>query len=301
MGLYGRSVTEIQHPRPFLKWAGGKSRMLRHVTSRLPQSIGTYYEPFLGGGAVFFELARQGRFKNAVLSDANKDLFGLWSVIKNNVEGLIKELERPGKYVYEKDTYLKIRATAPIEMDEVKAAARILYLNKTCFNGLYRVNRLGEFNVPFGKYKNPVICDISLLRVVSKSLERVEILNQDFDGRCREAKRGDAVYFDPPYLPVSSTAKFTGYTSGGFGIPEHERLAKLFTRLANKGVRVVLSNSMASDAVRLFSGFDRDEVDGSRNVGGPADYRKMVKEMIVFAGPLGARPVDESSSSVSVA
>lgn len=275
--------------------------MILRVTSRLPQNIGTYYEPFLGGGAVFFELARQGRFKNAVLSDSNKDLFGLWTVVKNDVEALVKELTREGKYVYDKDTYLKIRALASCEMSPVEAAARVLYLNKTCFNGLYRVNRLGEFNVPFGKFKNPTICDASLLRVVSKSLERAEILNQDFDGRCKEARRGDAVYFDPPYLPVSSTAKFTGYTSGGFGVTDHERLAKLFTKLANKGVRVVLSNSMATDAIRLFSGFDRDEVEGSRNVGGSVEYRKPVKEMIVFAGPLGSRSVDRLSSSVSTA
>lgn len=281
-------------PRPFLKWAGGKSKLVKRITPRLPSKMDTYYEPFLGGGAVFFELARQGRFRRAVLADANPELFSLWRIVQQDVEGLIKELSDKKKYAYSKERYLDVRAYANSDMSPVQAAARVLYLNKTCFNGLYRVNRLGEFNVPFGRYVNPVICDADGLRLASQALSNATILNKDFESACAAAKPGDGVYFDPPYLPASSTSKFTSYTASGFGLEDHERLASLFGRLSRSGVRVVLSNSVTKETIRLYGEYDRDDVTGSRNVGGPASYRSPAKEMIAFAGPLSAPQIVEA-------
>lgn len=277
-----------------MKWAGGKSKLLKRIAPRLPARMGTYYEPFLGGGAVFFELARAGRFGKAVLSDANPDLASLWTTVQQDVEGLIKELSDKKKYAYSKDRYLEVRGYANSDMSPVQAAARTLYLNKTCFNGLYRVNKLGEFNVPFGKYVNPTVCDAAGLRTASRALSDATILNRDFESVCKGARPGDGVYFDPPYLPASKTSKFTSYTSSGFGPEDHERLAGLFGSLSRAGVRVVLSNSMTTDTLRLYGQYDRDDIMGSRNVGGPASYRSPAKEMIIFAGPLNASQVSIS-------
>jgi DNA adenine methylase len=278
-------------PKPFMKWAGGKSKLVQRITARLPAYMPTYHEPFLGGGATLFELARQGRFKKAIVSDANPELVALWTVVQRNVDGLIRELSDRKKYAYSKDRYLEIRGYANSDMSDIQAAARTLYLNKTCFNGLYRVNRLGEFNVPFGRYVNPTICDEAGLRSASRALANVTILNKDFEKACKDARPGDGVYFDPPYIPASFTSKFTSYTASGFRIDEHERLASLFGTLARSGVRVVLSNSMTKDTLRLYGKYDRDEILGSRNVGGPASYRNPAKEVIVFAGPLSTSEV----------
>ncbi|HEY8096576.1 MAG TPA: Dam family site-specific DNA-(adenine-N6)-methyltransferase [Methylobacter sp.] len=273
-------------PYPFVKWAGGKSRVAQYVLRRLPDSIGTYYEPMVGGGAIFFELAKAKRFKNAVLADKNPDLINTWNVIQNNVEELIKELSNKKKYRYEKQTYMKIRSSTK-DMTKVELAARFIFLNKTCFNGLYRLNSKGGFNVPFGKYEDPLICDEKNLRTVSHLLEDVDIILQDFGRATLDAADGDAIYFDPPYIPLSNTSKFTSYTSDGFTIDDHMRLAKTFKLLGDGGTRVVLSNSSAKAAIELYGGFDIDWIIGTRSVGGPADYRKSVKEMVVFHGPRG--------------
>jgi DNA adenine methylase len=275
--------------KPFVKWCGGKGRVAQHVLRRLPDKIDTYYEPLVGGGAVLFELIRAGRIERAVIADLNSDLMNAWSAIKRDVEGLIREL-KSGRYKYDKAVFLKIR-----DMDRkpdfakisgLKKAARFIYLNRTCFNGLYRVNSDGHFNAPFGKYDNPVICDEKNLRAVAEALLKCEVLTVDFDKAMDGAGKGDAAYFDPPYLPTSRTSNFTGYTAAGFTLEDHQRLAKTFARFAKKGVRVVLSNSAAPEAEELYGQFDVDWITGGRSVGGPADYRKKaVKEMIVFSGP----------------
>lgn len=278
-------------PRPFVKWAGGKKRVAQHVLRRLPDKIGTYYEPLLGGGAILFELIRAGRIERAVIADLNPDLMNAWLVIKHDVDKLIKEL-RSGRYTYDKEVFLKIRGADRkpgfAKTSNLKKAARLIYLNRTCFNGLYRINAEGHFNTPFGKYEDPVICDEKNLRAVAEALLKCEILMADFDEAVQAARRGDAAYLDPPYIPISKTSSFTGYTVGGFTLDDHRRLAKTFARLAKKGVRVVLTNSAAPEAEELYRRFDVDWITGSRSVGGPADYRKKaVKEMIVFSGPKG--------------
>ena len=277
-------------PHPFVKWAGGKTRVAPHVLRRLPEKIGTYYEPMVGGGAIFFELARAGRFEKAVLADLNPELVTAWTVMRDDVDGLIKELKK-ARYQYDKERFEALRAIDRTEggmaaLSDVERAARFICLNKTCFNGLYRVNKDGQFNVPFGRYKDPIVCSTVNFRAVSKVLQGCEILLADFEKAVKGAGRGDAVYFDPPYLPVSETSNFTGYTEGGFGLEDHERLATTFARLARKGVRVVLSNSAADDAKRLYEQYDVDWITGGRSVGGPADYRKKaVDEMVAFSGP----------------
>lgn len=271
-------------PYPFLKWAGGKARVAGRILARLPDRIGTYYEPFLGGGAIFLELARAGRLSKAVLSDWNPDLINCWQMVREDVDGLVKEL-RKKKYKYEKESYLKIRAADPATLSHVESAARFVYLNKTCFNGLYRVNGKGEFNVPFGRYDDPLICDETNLRAVSDVLKEVDVRCQDFEEVVESAQPGDAVYLDPPYLPVSDTSKFTSYTESGFSLEDHERLANVFEKLGRRAVRCVLSNSVAKDAKRLYADYDSDLFVGTRSIGGPAEFRKPAGEMIVFHGP----------------
>lgn len=252
------------------------------ILGRLPEKIETYYEPMVGGGAIFFELARANRFKQAVLSDTNPELVCTWAVIQDQVEDLIREL-RKKRYRYDREVYLRIRKERPY--DAIKRAARFIYLNKTAFNGLYRVNQNGEFNVPFGRYTDPVICDAVNLRAVSVLLKNVNILLEDFETVIENASPGDAIYFDPPYMPVSETSKFTGYTTSGFSLEDHERLARVFTKLGADNIRVVLSNSVAPKALRLYKDFDMDTVIGSRSIGGPADFRKPAGEIVVFSGP----------------
>lgn len=268
-------------PYPFLKWAGGKARMIERIVSRLPDRIGTYYEPFVGGGAVFFELAREKRFKKAVIADLNADLMNCYKVVKSDVDGLINEL-RKKKYVYDKKAYLKIRALDVKSLSPIERAARLIYLNRTCFNGLYRVNSNGQFNVPFGSYVSPVILDEPALRAASAALRNVRVLCADFEKALSGIKPGDAAYLDPPYLPVSATSNFTEYNEGGFGADDHRRLARKFVELWEAGIPVVLSNSAAPLAMSLYDGFERIELMGSRSVGGPAEYRKPAKEIIVF-------------------
>lgn len=268
-------------PHPILKWPGGKARMIGRIVSRLPDRIGTYYEPFFGGGAVFFEMARQGRFKRAVLADLNPDLMNCYSVVKERVDDLLSELRGPA-YVYNKEAYLAMRAMGTASLSPVQRAARLLYLARTCFNGLYRLNLAGEFNVPFGKYENPVIVDEPALRAASEALQKATLSCADFSEVLSGIAPGDAAYLDPPYIPLSKTSSFTAYNGKRFGREDHVRLAEEFKRLWEAGIPAVLSNSSAPLALELYEGFERTELMGSRSVGGPASYRKPAKEIIVY-------------------
>lgn len=278
------SKPEAIQPKPFVKWAGGKTKMLPFIMASFPEKVDTYYEPFLGGGAVFFEMLRQKRFRKAVLGDSNLDLMTTFKVIQSSVEDLIEELGNAKRYKYESKTYYAIRAEEPSD-DDVMRAARFVYLNKTCFNGLYRVNQSGQFNAPFGKFTNPLICDAPNLRAIAKALKGVKLMRADFSTVVEKAKEGDGVYFDPPYLPVSKTASFTAYNAGGFGLGDHYKLAGIFKELAAMDVNVVLSNSSSDKTRELYSGFDVRELTGKNNIGGPAEYRKPSKEIMVIGGP----------------
>lgn len=268
-------------PHPFIKWAGGKGRMLQHIIPILPVSSKVYYEPFLGGGSVFFELSRLKRFKYAILSDSNHELVNCYLSIRNNLDDVLNELSK-SKYIYDKNNYQEIRKSQPSSLSPVESAARFIYLNRTCFNGLYRVNSKGEFNTPFGKYSNPTIKDEPTLRAASVALQNADIISDDFESVLKSAKKSDSVYIDPPYIPISDTSKFTSYTENGFSLDDHERLSKVFGRLEKKGTACVLSNSSSDVAMKLYQGYDVKILEGSRNVGGPARYRGKVSEILVF-------------------
>jgi DNA adenine methylase len=264
--------------------------MLPHIVPRLPQKIGVYGEFMVGAGAVFIELARLKRFESAVISDSNAELMNAWRVVKERVDELITELRRP-QYVYERSAYLQFRAMDSSVLPKVEAAARFIYLNRTCFNGLYRVNASGQFNVPFGRYANPVICDEPNLRAVSSILERVQIMTMDAVdalGGFASLPRGEhvnGVYVDPPYIPLSETSSFVGYTENGFSMDDHVRLGARMGELAKAGVRVVTSNSSSPASFEILKDFDVDLVTGGRSVAGGAGHRKSVQEIVAFAGP----------------
>lgn len=200
-----------EKPKPFVKWVGGKRQLLKqfrdlglYPPENFDHITNTYFEPFVGGGAVFFDLLPE----TAYLSDLNNELVVTYNVIKNDVENLIKSLK---KHKLDKEYFLKMRAQNPEKLSDLNTASRFIYLNRTCFNGMYRVNSKGGFNVPFGKYTNPLVCDENNLRKASKALKNVEIRKQGYKEVLKKAKKGDFIYFDPPYYPISKTASFTSY------------------------------------------------------------------------------------------
>ncbi len=263
-------------PKPILKWAGGKTRLIPDVLARLPEHITTYYEPFLGGAAVFFALARSNRFEHAILTDKNPELVDVYRAVQQDVESVIEELSR---MTHSEQAYYHIRAQKPRGL--IKRAARTIYLNRTGYNGLYRVNRSGEFNVPFGRYKNPKYCDPPRLRAASLALQDAEIFVSDFEQATRDATKGDAVYFDPPYVPLSPTSNFTAYQREPFGLGEQERLAILFDELGRRHVHAVLSNSDTPITQQLYKPFHVDKVSMPRAINSRASGRGNVGELLV--------------------
>ncbi len=271
-------------PKPFVKWVGGKRQLLkqfREMDLYPPDGFNpltnTYFEPFVGGGAVFFDLLP----KKAELSDLNNELVTTYNVIKNNVGTLIKSLK---KHKHEKGYYLKIRAENPKELPDIEVASRFIYLNRTGFNGMYRVNSKGGFNVPFGKYNNPIICDEENLRKVSKALQKVTIKNQDYKNVLKKAKKGDFIYFDPPYYPVSKTASFTSYTADSFLEQEQKELRDTFVTLHKRGCFVMLSNSDTPLINKLYSGIKGvkiSKVTAGRAINSDATKRGKISEILV--------------------
>lgn len=279
--------------KPFVKWIGGKRQLLSQFRklglypSGFNDAGGRYFEPFVGGGAVFFELHP----KNATISDLNSELIMAYKVVRDDVGRLIESLK---KHVYDKDYFLKMRAMNPAEMSELDIASRFIYLNRTCFNGMYRVNSKGQFNVPFGRYKNPVICDEDNLRAVSRALKDVKILNVDYKSAVSEAKAGDFVYFDPPYYPISSTSSFTSYTKEGFAEKEQIELRDTFAELSDRGCYVMLSNSDV-DFIRNIYGELNGElknvtittVSAGRAINSKATARGKITELVITNYPVG--------------
>lgn len=269
-------------PRPFLKWAGGKGQLLDELVPRAAQAspFNRYHEPFLGGAALFFALHREDRLGHGspCLSDTNPNLVRAYLGLRNEC-GAVIDLLKGHKQRHGKEYYYAMRASEPGAIAE--SAARIVYLNKTCFNGLYRENSKGRFNVPMGKYKDPIICDEANLRAVSEALQKARIERRSFESVLDHAQPGDFVYFDPPYVPLSQTASFTSYDSSGFGPEDQQRLADVYAELDKRGVKVMLSNSM-TDVVRgLYKNFTIHEVQASRPVNSKADRRGKVAEALV--------------------
>jgi len=273
-------IMKNQNPiaHPFLKFAGGKTQLLPEILPRLPAKIKTYYEPFLGGGAVFFALAAEKRFERAVLSDANKELMNSYAAIAASLDRIISLL-REHESAHSKTYFYEVRAS---EMKlAISKAARFIYLNRTCFNGLYRVNKSGKFNVPFGDHKNPTICDEENLRAVSAALENAHVSACDFEEAIWIARKGDAIYFDPPYVPISATSNFAAYTKDGFGPDEQERLRHVAEKLSTKGVFVLLSNSDTPFVRELYQGFVIEKVRARRAINSKGDKRGDVGELLI--------------------
>jgi DNA adenine methylase len=266
-------------PSPFLKWVGGKGQLLGRLLEIFPTQVNTYNEPFFGGGAVFWALAKKGFFQRAVINDVNQDLMDTVRIVRDFPEDLIGQLS---KLPYDKEVFEQLRAADISKFSPVRRAARVIYLNKTGFNGLYRVNQKGQFNVSFGKYTNPSIYKETTLLSDSLALEKfVWIQSVDFETSCSEAQPGDLVYLDPPYVPLSETSNFTSFTKGGFGLKEQTRLADLFRTLSDRGVTVVASNSNTGTVRELYKGAYFHEVDAKRNVNSKGDKRGPVKELII--------------------
>jgi DNA adenine methylase len=271
--------------RPFVKWAGGKRQLLPEILSRLPGGIARYHEPFVGGGAVFFALAGRGLLTpgRARLADINVELVNAYQVVRDRVETLILLL---GQFRNEEDFYYEIRAQEPARLDPVQRAARLLYLNKTCFNGLFRENRQGRFNVPYGHYRDPQFLRPNDLRAASRALRGVAIEQSPFEALEALVEPGDFVYLDPPYAPVSRTASFTSYSAGGFDDDAQRRLAAVVTRLGERGVNVLLSNSAVPFTFELYRGLHVETVLAGRAINSRGDRRGKVPELLVAAGPL---------------
>ncbi len=294
---------------PFIKWAGGKSQLLDRLIECLPPKFGTYYEPFLGGGALFFRLCSIGKIKRAVISDLNRDLINCYITIRDNLSALMVSLDEYQKYVDEKDffynvarpTFNKIHLATGFE-GNVEKAALLIFLNKTCFNGLYRVNSNGDFNVPWGKYKSPTLYDGKNLRAINKLLNSggVEIMCGDYREAVKSAGSGDFVYFDPPYRPLSKTSNFTSYTKDAFSDEDQRALARTFAELDARGCNVMLSNSYSPLIEELYSDYIRKGmltiVMAARAISCVGNGRGKIPEYIVYNYQIPKLTVEQSGS-----
>jgi DNA adenine methylase len=274
-------------PTPFLKWAGGKRQLLPRILERVPPRARTYFEPFLGGGAVFFALAGARRFERAVLGDANRELILCYEALRDDVEGVIRALRR---HRYDRLLYYRVRALDPARLAPAARAARLIYLNRCGYNGLYRVNRSGVYNVPFGRYVNPVICDVDKLRAASRALEGVKLVSQDFERTLRAARPGDFVYLDPPYVPLSPTSSFTAYARTPFDAAEQRRLAATLRALGARGVPALLSNSDCPETRDLYEPALAETVPVRRAINSVGSARGSVGELLVKSFAYAAAP-----------
>jgi DNA adenine methylase len=262
-------------PRPFLKWAGGKSRLISQYIDYFPQEYQTYYEPFLGGGAIFFYLLPPV----ARLTDINTELITTYRCVRDQVEDLICLLQEHQKR-HNKEYYYEMRAC--LGCTDLERAARFIYLNKTCFNGLYRVNSQGKFNVPLGRYKNPNISPENILRSASAALSTSVIEAADFTDILNYATSSDDfVYFDPPYHPVSETSYFTAYSSYCFGENKQFQLRDIFVELAQRGVKLMLSNSDCQFIRQLYKNFNIHTISATRSINSNAKKRGNISEVLV--------------------
>lgn len=268
--------------QPFTKWTGGKRQLLSVIKSLMPDNYNRYFEPFIGGGALFFDLAP----KTAYINDFNSELINCYQQIKDNPKELIDLLTRH-QANNSKDYYLNLRSVDRDnrinEMSPMERAARIMYMLRVDFNGLYRVNSKNQFNVPYGRYKNPKIVDETLILAISDYLNKnnIQILNCDFECAVKDVKSGDFVYFDPPYIPLSETSAFTSYTHEGFSYEEQVRLRDVFRKLDRKGAYVMLSNSSSPLVEELYKGFNIHKVDANRTNGAKSSSRGKISEIIV--------------------
>lgn len=293
--------------RPVVKWAGGKARLVSALVERMPSRIATFVEPFAGGAALFFALASEAprRFDRAILADKNVDLVACYRALKGDVDALVARVAK-----YERDHlklpqqqraehFYEVRKQKP--KTDVERGARLLFLNRTCFNGLWRVNASGQFNVPFGRYEKPKILDEEALRAAHVALQHATIQLADFEAVTKDLGPADFVYFDPPYVPVSRTANFTAYARDGFDLDDQKRLARLLFTLRERGVRAVLSNNDSPVTREIYEGLHVERVPMRRGINSDPTKRGFVDELLVmnFAPPPKAsrrRTTEEAAS-----
>ncbi len=278
--------------KPIVKWAGGKTRLLKHlVPFATERKMRVYAEPFMGGAALFFRLASmpERRFERAILADQNPELVAAYQAVKKHVDRVLTALQKYADREDRRELYYETRDLSTQKLGDVERAARLIFLNRTGYNGLWRVNSKGKFNVPYGRYLNPKIVDPERLHAASAALALAEIRHVDFLEVSRECAEGDFVYFDPPYVPLSKTATFTAYASQGFGPDDQERLAKEMRRLRDRGVRAMLSNASNAETRRLYEGLETEVVYAPRAINSDPKKRGEVAEVLVRNWKGGAK------------
>ena len=277
---------DLKKAQPFIKWVGGKRGLLSQIIPLLPKVFNNYFEPFVGGGALFFELYAQGKLngKNVYLFDINAELINAYIMVKKNPSELIKKLHA-FKKKHSKEYYYEVRAWDRdenfLEISALERAARFIYLNKTCFNGLYRVNKSNQNNVPMGSYKNPNIVDETAIYNASAALKNATILNASYKDVLQYATQGDLIYFDPPYYPLTPTASFTSYSEFEFLDKEQEELFDVFYALDKKGCKVVHSNSDTDFINELYKEFDIQNIQANRFINSKSSGRGKISEVLV--------------------
>ncbi len=271
---------KLSHCRPVLKWAGGKRQLLPAIINNMPDHFNKYYEPFLGGAALLISLYSLGKLGSCIISDINRDIFNLYVNIRENPQRFIDEMNNL-KFRNSKEDYYEARNLFNSTQDPLTRSVLFIYLNRHGYNGLYRVNSRNEFNVPFGRYNNPSMPSGENILAMSEILQSCTILNSDFEIAVSNAKSGDFVYFDPPYMPLNRTSYFTSYTSSGFNARDQERLAEVFIELTNRGVYVMESNANSHFIRELYRDFHLLEVDARRNINSVGADRGKIKELII--------------------
>ena len=273
-------MKKLVFPKPFLKWAGGKTNLLGQYEPLFPEWSGDYFEPFIGSGAVFFYLSARPEERKYYLSDLNQEIVDAFCAVRDDVEGVIRLLTKH-QQLHSKDYFYQVRGLVPQNLSALEKAARTIYLNKTCFNGLYRVNKKGEFNVPMGNYKKPSILQIETLKAASRALSPADLSTGHYSVLVDKAQAGDFIYLDPPYHPLSKTAMFTNYVAQAFGEKDQMELAEVVTALSKKGCLVMESNSNTDFIKDLYKGFKIQEVWARRSINREKSKRGAITELVV--------------------
>lgn len=277
-------MRHLDLPRPVLKWPGGKARLVGEILPELGARVGTYVEPCVGGGAVFFAAARARLFRRAVIGDLSPDVVATYRALRDRLPELVRALERLAPHALDPELYYRLRSADVSLAGDVARAARLIYLTRTSFNGLWRVNRRGQANMPFGRHTRPRVLDVEALEAAAAALQGVEIIHGDFSVCTARARAGDVVYFDPPYVPRSASSSFVAY-AGAFTEHDHARLVDEALRLAHRRVRVVVSSSDCPRARRLLAPLSVRRVRVRRSIAASAGSRVDVPELVAVAGP----------------